>query len=347
MNEYWEILELEPTTDYNLVKRAYAKLIKQFKPDQHPEKFKIIRNAYEIVTNHLNDPEEVVEQNDSHASETLNADEDNDVADPNELELQVVMDMFYSLYTELDTRNDVAAWREVIQKYSVELSLEPEFGLFLIRNLIKNEYLYKTEKILSPDVFILLFDFFEITLDDFLFEEYHPEIATDLSNRISQRRFELNIEQTVASNLNKNNPYYEAQAENFLHKQILRHDIVYLQQNVNNFINQLRKEDPGYFTVLRRVAFRYMLEQYTRPDRELNEILAGFLYYILHLRQHKKDLMRTFVGGNYNTNDLENCLAYSKAAFLRHIRTTRMQIEQWLVRGYVAFMLVAIAYILI
>lgn len=43
----WEFLGIEPTSDQRSLKRAYAKKLKQHKPDQDPEGFKQLRAAYE------------------------------------------------------------------------------------------------------------------------------------------------------------------------------------------------------------------------------------------------------------------------------------------------------------
>lgn len=43
----WEILGIEPTSDKKTIKRAYAKLLKQYYPEENPEKFKQIQAAYQ------------------------------------------------------------------------------------------------------------------------------------------------------------------------------------------------------------------------------------------------------------------------------------------------------------
>lgn len=43
----WEILGIEPTSDKKTIKRAYAKLLKQYHPEENPEKFKQIQAAYQ------------------------------------------------------------------------------------------------------------------------------------------------------------------------------------------------------------------------------------------------------------------------------------------------------------
>lgn len=43
----WEILGIEPTSDKKTIKMAYAKLLKQYHPEENPEKFKQIQAAYQ------------------------------------------------------------------------------------------------------------------------------------------------------------------------------------------------------------------------------------------------------------------------------------------------------------
>lgn len=43
----WEILELEPTDNEKSIKRAYHKLLRRYKPDEHPDEFKRLYQAYQ------------------------------------------------------------------------------------------------------------------------------------------------------------------------------------------------------------------------------------------------------------------------------------------------------------
>lgn len=49
----WAILELEPTEDKKTIKRAYAKQIRKYHPEDEPEKFKEVQEAYETIMNSL------------------------------------------------------------------------------------------------------------------------------------------------------------------------------------------------------------------------------------------------------------------------------------------------------
>lgn len=43
----WQILGIEPTSDKKEIKKAYAKLLKQYHPEENPEEFKQIQEAYQ------------------------------------------------------------------------------------------------------------------------------------------------------------------------------------------------------------------------------------------------------------------------------------------------------------
>lgn len=47
----WEFLGIEPTSDEKVIKKAYAALLKQNKPDKNPEGFKQLREAYDEALN--------------------------------------------------------------------------------------------------------------------------------------------------------------------------------------------------------------------------------------------------------------------------------------------------------
>ncbi len=64
----WEILELEPTDNEKSIKRAYHKLLRLYKPDEHPDEFKRLYQAYQ----------EALEEKDYIGYEELDWKEDED-----------------------------------------------------------------------------------------------------------------------------------------------------------------------------------------------------------------------------------------------------------------------------
>lgn len=50
-NELYDLLEVPPTSTADEIKRGYFKQVRQHPPEKEPEKFKLIRSAYETLTN--------------------------------------------------------------------------------------------------------------------------------------------------------------------------------------------------------------------------------------------------------------------------------------------------------
>ena len=60
---FWNILEIAPTNDKKIIKKAYARLIKQHKPETSPEAYQKIREAYDKALNYIkNHPLQIAEQ---------------------------------------------------------------------------------------------------------------------------------------------------------------------------------------------------------------------------------------------------------------------------------------------
>lgn len=63
---YWEILQIESTTDEKAIKKAYAKLSREYHPQEHPEEFKNLKAAYKEAINyakrHKSLEEKVIEE---------------------------------------------------------------------------------------------------------------------------------------------------------------------------------------------------------------------------------------------------------------------------------------------
>ena len=46
MMNNWDVLGIDPTTDKRVIKRAYAKMLAKYHPEEFPEKFEEISRAY-------------------------------------------------------------------------------------------------------------------------------------------------------------------------------------------------------------------------------------------------------------------------------------------------------------
>lgn len=49
ISDIWEVLGIEPTSDKKIIKKAYAKKVKTCHPEEHPEEFKLLYDAYQAA----------------------------------------------------------------------------------------------------------------------------------------------------------------------------------------------------------------------------------------------------------------------------------------------------------
>ena len=49
----WEVLDIEPTMELNIIKQAYAKRLKIYRPDEDAEAFQQLREAYQMATQYV------------------------------------------------------------------------------------------------------------------------------------------------------------------------------------------------------------------------------------------------------------------------------------------------------
>ncbi|MFK8012672.1 MAG: DnaJ domain-containing protein, partial [Marinicellaceae bacterium] len=61
----WKTLNIDPTDDKKIIKKAYAKLIKQYKPDEYPEKFQEIQQAYQMALSSMHYNQKIIENQES------------------------------------------------------------------------------------------------------------------------------------------------------------------------------------------------------------------------------------------------------------------------------------------
>ena len=59
INEMWELLETEPTRDKREIKRAYARAVKKYHPEENPEAFQKVYSAYKQAVDLAGKPEKI------------------------------------------------------------------------------------------------------------------------------------------------------------------------------------------------------------------------------------------------------------------------------------------------
>ena len=117
----WEILGIEPTSDKKTIKRAYAKLLKQYHPEENPEKFKQIQAAYQQCLHSDQEIESVtyeqnIENKQDFKTKPISIKEDTIVPPP----IPKITTLF------IQNEKDVVVYQDILK--SIENSLPKKIG---------------------------------------------------------------------------------------------------------------------------------------------------------------------------------------------------------------------------
>ena len=117
----WEILGIEPTSDKKEIKKAYAKLLKQYHPEENPEKFKQIQAAYQQCLHSDQEIESVsyeqnIESKQDIKTQPISIKEDTIVPPP----IPKITTLF------IQNEKDVVVYKDILN--SIEKSLPKKIG---------------------------------------------------------------------------------------------------------------------------------------------------------------------------------------------------------------------------
>lgn len=117
----WEILGIEPTSDKKEIKKAYAKLLKQYHPEENPEKFKQIQAAYQQCLHSDQEIESVsyeqnIESKQDIKTQPISIKEDTTVPPP----IPKITTLF------IQNEKDVVVYQDILN--SIEKSLPKKIG---------------------------------------------------------------------------------------------------------------------------------------------------------------------------------------------------------------------------
>ena len=117
----WEILGIQPTSDKKTIKRAYAKLLKQYHPEENPEKFKQIQAAYQHCLHSDHEIESVtyeqnIENKQDIKTQPISIKEDTIVPPP----IPKITTLF------IQNEKDVVVYQDILK--SIENSLPKKIG---------------------------------------------------------------------------------------------------------------------------------------------------------------------------------------------------------------------------
>lgn len=125
----WKQLKLEPTDDKRLIKRAYAKQLKQCKPDEKPEEFQTLHEAYQRALSLA----EYAQQEDQAQQQEAKQEEDRQEQVINELKVEQEgsekIELEFDLEAEPENQDDQEP------AFSVELEDETEDEAIIVADI--------------------------------------------------------------------------------------------------------------------------------------------------------------------------------------------------------------------
>ncbi|SDC33092.1 Tetratricopeptide repeat-containing protein [Terribacillus halophilus] len=128
----WDVLELEPTDDKKIIKKAYASKLRICRPDDDPEGYQELREAYEKALRY--DPNDI-----DHEPQ-----EPDDMQAPQLDEVNRTMNAFYHLYNDFSDPNRLDRLRQWLQQDIVwNIEKSEELQRRLIDFLSQHPYLPK------------------------------------------------------------------------------------------------------------------------------------------------------------------------------------------------------------
>ena len=117
----WEVLGIEPTQNKKEIKKAYAKLLKQYHPEENPEEFKQIQEAYQQCLHSEQDIESVSykqeERTENMEIEPISIREENEIVPPPVPKVETLF---------VKNEKDVVVYQDILN--SIEKSLPKKIG---------------------------------------------------------------------------------------------------------------------------------------------------------------------------------------------------------------------------
>ncbi len=165
MNPF-KTLNIEPTDDKKAIKKAYAVLIKQYKPDENPEKFQEIQAAYKMALSmrqcrvQQNDGEsESVEPHQVTRPETQKLDEsfslqpaqvDEEALAEQKQQEQLIENLFQQLhqmaFAPLAVKSKLENWKFIEKYHEIEdLSLKPQLAQHVFEKIAQYNLFQKKQ----------------------------------------------------------------------------------------------------------------------------------------------------------------------------------------------------------
>lgn len=184
--DIWKILEIDPTPDTKIIKRAYAKKLKITRPDEHPEAFQALHEAYkhalveahyweeETASESVEPPSEVasIDPVDTHSELEQQAnsptpDINQSEVNPYQQEGERILDLAQLLLTaNHNGQNNPDNWAFVMESpFILEDQFNWRLGLELLRVIDQHnmQHMAKTHSLVGQDTLTFLNGIFNWT----------------------------------------------------------------------------------------------------------------------------------------------------------------------------------------
>lgn len=283
-----QLLGIESDADETTVKRAYSRLIKQYRPDTHPAEFADIRHAYEEVMGWLSSSRQREEsQCEGQQAVEIESAQENTLALKQETEqvppqttpppVQPARNVIQDLVTQLDQSSLYANEKEILNQYLEQAEFLLSFTLDQQMEY-ENMLLYWFLTRQNPPLL-----FFEAANTRYDWIQHRLAIEKSFGMNAGFRLEALQKISTIYSNiLKKQNPFLRIENDEFPHKiGISNHHALFLAEELYSLWRQECRE-VGFEQLYQKLDYRPPSpKQVYWIDIALGFLMAGYGWVLL------------------------------------------------------------------
>lgn len=319
-SDYWSSLEIEPTKDIKLIKKQYASLIKEHRPEVEPDKFKQIRQAYEKAIYYANSSDIILEEENDQLKEEAQL-----ITFSNSLTLDEIYHKFVDFFSKPETRNDLEKLHNLWFEHQLDIEQTYEFARNIFDYLLYFNYFRNVEDKLCADAFIFLIDHLipECT-EEFLLIYFNPGIVSMFLQEINARRQEIRIGQLTTLKNSNFNMELQILVEDLFNEKVadcLYKDCKQLYMSLVCFeasvyiktktIDNLPLLDHTKKFVLGNVVFEFLLNKLKNFTYQISKENIYIIYSFFNFKKRESKLLEQITpGSEYTEEDILQLLRY-------------------------------------
>ena len=288
----WQILEINITTDKKSIKKAYVKMISANHPEENPEKFKEIKNAYDMAIKYANNQEKIVKPTVIKANRKVN------LADNGENHINIKQEIQENINDEIAIKY---ANKQELEKNEEIVNIDNSINLNKTTSLKQRNKIHKDLQESEKQQFTISNVIDKQMLKEDVFENV---IETDNNNSeefikkvINLYLFPRNNNYDFKNNVNR----FKKEWSEFLRSDYFHEAIIY-EENFDYFIKYLKTVAPvseKYITIIKELMTK---EMQVCPDNVKNRLYTAIRYDFLEddldhnkAKKSKRNLIIFFV----------------------------------------------------